>query len=110
MDYYLNVFESKLNDLIKISINERYANGDGVLFLNFVSKEKLDVFYNPLFDKKNDCLNGIFSKKHMELIGEIRDLLSELNPNLKLKVNCLNNIKSLFGIKIRRGGAEDIIV
>ena len=66
MDYCLNVFEKKLDDLIKISINERYANGDGVLFLNFVSNEKLDVFFHPLFDKKNDCLNNVFSKKYID--------------------------------------------
>lgn len=66
MEYCLNVFEKKLDDLIKISINERYANGDGVLFLNFVSEEKLDVFFHPIYDKKNDCLNKAFSKKYMD--------------------------------------------
>ena len=65
MEYCINVFDKKLDDLIKISINERYANGDGVLFLNFENKEKLDVFFHPLFDKRNECLNKIFPKKHM---------------------------------------------
>ena len=39
MEYCINVFDKKLDDLIKISINERYANGDGVLFLNFAHAE-----------------------------------------------------------------------
>lgn len=63
MEYCLTVFENKLDDLIKIMINERYDKGSGVLFLNFVSKEKLDVYFLSLYDKENECVNEHFPPK-----------------------------------------------
>ena len=87
MEYCLNVFEQKLDDLIKISINERYANGDGVLFLNFVSLEKLDVFFHPIYDKKHDCLNKAFSKRYM-------DFYLEKFKNDRGQVNSLQNSRT----------------
>ena len=50
MDNYLKIFEKNLNDLIKISINHRKNDGQGVLFCNFTNKEKMDVYYLSLFE------------------------------------------------------------
>ena len=63
MEYCLTVFENKLDDLIKIMINERYDKGNGVLFLNFVSKEKLDVYYISLYNKENETVNEHFPRE-----------------------------------------------
>ena len=63
MDGYINVFDKRLDDLIKIMINKRYSEGNGVLFLDFSKKDNLDVFYLPLYDKKNECVNSIFPKE-----------------------------------------------
>lgn len=66
MDGYINVFENRLDDLIKIMINERYSKGQGVLFLDFAKKDNLDVFYMPLYDKENECLNSVFPSEFIE--------------------------------------------
>ena len=35
MEGYLNVFNNRLSDLIKLSITQRKNNGNGALFLDF---------------------------------------------------------------------------
>lgn len=70
MEYCLSVFENKLDDFIKIMINERYEKGPGVLFLNFVSKEKLDAYYISLYDKENECRNELFPSKFYDYYSE----------------------------------------
>ena len=66
MEGYINVFERRLDDLIKIMINERYSKGNGVLFLDFTKQENMDVFYVPIYDKENDCLNSVFPTEFLE--------------------------------------------
>jgi hypothetical protein len=79
MEYCLAVFENKLDDFIKIMINERYEKGPGTLFLNFISKEKLDVYYISIYDKENDCINEQFPSKFYDYYSEkIRDCPSSL--------------------------------
>ena len=60
MEGYLNVFNNRLSDLIKLSITERKNNGNGALFLDFSNKEKLDAFYIPLIDKESGELHANF--------------------------------------------------
>ena len=51
MDGYMNVVEKRMDDLIKLSIQERKNYGFGVLFLNFTDDNKLNCFYIPIIDK-----------------------------------------------------------
>ena len=48
MDKYCNIFEKRLDSLIKISINDRHTHGIGVLFLDFTETDKMNAFYLPL--------------------------------------------------------------
>ena len=66
MEGYVNVFERRLDDLIKIMINERYSKGNGVLFLDFTKHDNMDVFYVPIYDKENECLNSVFPAEFLE--------------------------------------------
>ena len=52
MDKYLNVFQRRIDDLTKISINERKDKGTGVLFLDFSKENELNCFYLTLVDEK----------------------------------------------------------
>lgn len=52
MEGYMNVFERRSNDLIKISIIERKDKGIGCLFLDFSENDKLECFYLVLQDEK----------------------------------------------------------
>ena len=52
MEGYMNVFERRSNDLIKISIKERKDKGIGCLFLDFSENDKLECFYLVLQDEK----------------------------------------------------------
>lgn len=65
MEGYLNIFEKRQDDLIKIMINQRYIQGNGVLFLNFSDLEKLDVYYISIYDKENECMNTMFPKEYI---------------------------------------------
>ena len=59
-EIYLKMIESRMDQLVQIYITNRKENGKGMLFLNFCDKEKLDVFYNPIYDKENECSNSMF--------------------------------------------------
>jgi len=76
---YLNVFNNRLDDLIKISIDERNVKGNGILFLNFTNKEKLDVFYISLYDKETKCINDNFPK---HLINYLIDKIGSTPPSV----------------------------
>ena len=67
---YANIVNSRLQELSQIYITERKENGIGMLFINFTNKEKMDVFYNPLYDKENECLNNNFSKDLSKCLTE----------------------------------------
>jgi hypothetical protein len=45
MEGYLNVFGRRIDDMIKITIQERKKNGIGVLMLDFTDKDNLDCGY-----------------------------------------------------------------
>ena len=59
-DIYLKMIETRIDQLVQIYISNRKEHGLGMLFLNFCDKEKLDVFYNPLYDKEKECPNEMF--------------------------------------------------
>ena len=45
MEGYLNIINSRINDLVQISIQERKNNGLGVLFMDFTDKLKLKLLF-----------------------------------------------------------------
>lgn len=47
MEVYLKSVENRMDQLIQIYISERKANGEGVLFLDFSNKDKMDCGYIP---------------------------------------------------------------
>jgi hypothetical protein len=67
---YANIVNSRLQNLIQIYITERKENGIGMLFINFTNKDKMDVFYNPLYDKENECLNPQFPEDLSKCLTE----------------------------------------
>ena len=48
MDGYLNVFGRRIDDMIKITIQERKKDGIGVLMLDFSDENNLDCGYLPI--------------------------------------------------------------
>jgi hypothetical protein len=48
MEGYLNVFGRRINDMIKITIQERKKNGIGVLMLDFSDTDNLECGYLPI--------------------------------------------------------------
>ncbi len=60
LEIYLKMIESRIDQLVQIYITNRNENGKGMLCLNFCDKEKLDVFYNSIYDKENECSNSMF--------------------------------------------------
>ena len=48
MDGYFNVFDRRIDDMIKITIQERKTNGIGVLMLDFSDKDNLECGYLPI--------------------------------------------------------------
>lgn len=112
MDNYVNIVNNRIDDLIKISINERKEHGIGILFLNFCNKEKMDVFYIPLHNKEKDGIHSDFPKDLIEyftnkikevpksvIFFNIYDDTESLNMELDLEKNsdytnyCLNKLK-----------------
>ena len=84
-DIYLKMIEKRIDQLVQIYISNRKENGLGMLFLNFCDKEKLDVFYNPLYDKEKECSNEMFPKK---LISYVTD---NKNPDSIIYFNLFDN-------------------
>ena len=76
---YISIINNRMEDLIKISINERKQHGNGVLFLNFTDKEKLDVFYISLYNKETGTINESFPK---ELINYLIDKIKNVPPSV----------------------------
>ena len=70
MEAYLEIFKTRADDLIKISINERKDKGPGMFFLNFTDKEKMDAFYIHFYDRENECINKNFPP---ELVNYFKD-------------------------------------
>ncbi len=56
MDGYVNVVERRMDDLIKICIQERKNRGFGTLFLNFTKENEMNCFYLTI-DSENFPLN-----------------------------------------------------
>ena len=52
MEGYLNIINSRINDLVQISIQERKNNGLGVLFMDFTDKLKLNCYFLKIDDKQ----------------------------------------------------------
>ena len=75
---YISIINNRIDDLIKISINERKQHGNGILFLNFTNKEKLDVFYISLY-KDTGTINESFPQ---ELINYLIDKIKSVPPSV----------------------------
>tara|TARA_B110001469_G_C9625763_1_gene312376 strand:- start:1076 stop:1432 length:357 start_codon:yes stop_codon:yes gene_type:complete len=76
---YINVFNNRIDDMIKISIQERDVKGNGILFLDFTNKDKLDVFYISLYDKDTHVINEKFPK---HLINYLIDKIGSVPPSV----------------------------
>ena len=76
---YISIMNNRMDDLTKISINERKQYGNGILFLNFTNKEKLDVFYISLYNKETGTINESFPK---ELINYLIDKIKSVPPSV----------------------------
>ena len=79
MEGYLNVFNNRVSDLIKLSITERKNNGNGMLFLDFSNKEKLDAFYIPIIDKETGEINSSFPK---QIVSKFLEKIKEVPPSV----------------------------
>ena len=67
---YVNMVNARIRDLVQIYINDRKRSGDGMLFIDFTNKEKMDVFYNPIHDLENECANPKFPE---DLLNYMKD-------------------------------------
>ena len=67
---YTNIVNTRLKELIQIYITERKQNGIGMLFINFTNREKMDVCYNPLYNKENECINPKFPQNLSSCLTE----------------------------------------
>ena len=68
MQQYLSIINKRLDDLIKITINERKANGLGILFLDFSDKTKMDCRYASL---SNEEFPQIVRERYYERITSL---------------------------------------
>ena len=84
-DIYLKMIETRIDQLVQIYITNRKEHGLGMLFLNFCDKEKLDVFYNPIYDKEKECPNEMFPTS---LISYVTD---NKNPDSIIYFNLFDN-------------------
>ena len=69
-DIYIKMIEKRIDQLVQIYITNRKENGLGMLFLDFSDKEKLDVFYNPIYDKEKECTNAMFPHDLLHYLTE----------------------------------------
>ena len=60
LNIYVNIVNNRITELVQIYISDRKRLGDGMLFINFTNKEKMDVFFNPINDIENECTNTKF--------------------------------------------------
>jgi hypothetical protein len=67
MDGYVNVVERRMDDLIKICIQERKSKGFGVLFLNFTEENVMNCFYITIDDEKfpNNVKKNILERRQV---------------------------------------------
>ena len=68
MRNYLSIINKRLDDLIKITINERKVNGLGILFLDFSDKTKMDCRYASL---SNEEFPKIVRERYCERITSL---------------------------------------
>ena len=80
MDSYINVVEKRMDDLIKICIQERKNKGFGVLFLDFSKELEMNCYYILIDDENfpNDIKQNIKNR-------------SELAPNSIIYLYVFNN-------------------
>jgi hypothetical protein len=64
MDTYLNIFNNRIDDLTKISINHRKNDGPGVIFCDFSNKEKMNVYFVPLY--KDGSIYNAFPQEYVK--------------------------------------------
>jgi len=73
LNIYVNIVNKRITELVQIYISDRKRLGDGMLFLNFTNKEKMDVFFNPINDNENECANTQFPEELMKYMNN-RDI------------------------------------
>ena len=83
MEKYVTIFNNRLDDLVKISIDNRKQQGPGVLFLSFCDKSKMDCFYIPL--------NKNFPEKYIDYYKN----KLETNPSSIIYFNLFDNDNDL---------------
>ena len=108
MEGYLNIINSRINDLVQISIQERKNNGLGVLFMDFTDKLKLNCYFLKIDDEKfppqlqaqvidryeNSPKSIIYFNVYDENISEILEIDLDKNSNFHnslTKTNDNNN-------------------
>ena len=108
MEGYLNIINSRINDLVQISIQERKNNGLGVLFMDFTDKLKLNCYFLKIDDEKfppqlqaqvidryeNSPKSIIYFNVYDENISEIVEIDLDKNSNFHnslTKTNDNNN-------------------
>jgi len=77
LNIYVNIVNKRITELVQIYISDRKRLGDGMLFINFTNKEKMDVFFNPIMDIENECSNTKFPDDLIKYMKE-RDVPSSI--------------------------------
>ena len=105
MEGYLNIINSRINDLVQISIQERKNNGLGVLFMDFTDKLKLNCYFLKIDDEKfppqlraqvidryeNSPKSIIYFNVYDENISEILEIDLDKNSNFHTSLTNDNN-------------------
>tara|TARA_B100000073_G_C23495369_1_gene477490 strand:- start:64 stop:396 length:333 start_codon:yes stop_codon:yes gene_type:complete len=99
MEGYLNIINNRINDLVKISIQERKNNGLGVLFMDFTDKSNLNCYFLKIDDEhfpkdlqsqiieryENSPKSIIYFNVYDENISEIVEIDLDKNSNFHSK-------------------------
>lgn len=68
MSKYLHIVNNKIDDLVKITINERKLHGLGVLFIDFGEINRMDVRYVALHDPE---FPGIVHERYADRMSSV---------------------------------------
>ena len=93
MEGYINVVEGRMDDLIKISIQERKSKGFGVLFLDFTEEQKLNCFYITIDDENfpNNLKQNILKRKEVAPSSMIYFYVYDKNEERILEIDLDKN-------------------
>ena len=68
MSKYLHIVNNRIDDLVKITINERKLHGLGVLFIDFGEINRMDVRYVALHDPE---FPGIVRERYIDRMNSV---------------------------------------